>query len=99
MRFKTIDDFKFDGKVALVRVDLNSEVDEKTKKVTPGGRMDAHAQTVVEMSRRNAKVVLLAHQGRKGEYDFLPLEQHAELLSEKVAMHIRFVHGNLLRES
>ncbi|MDO8339353.1 MAG: phosphoglycerate kinase [Candidatus Burarchaeum sp.] len=91
MKFKTMDDFEFDGKVALVRVDLNSEVDEKTKKVTPGGRMDAHAQTVVELARKNAKTVLLAHQGRKGEYDFLPLEQHAEILSEKIAMHVKFV--------
>ena len=91
MKFKTIDDFQFEGKVALVRVDLNSEVDEKTKKVTAGDRMDAHAQTVVELARKNAKTVLLAHQGRKGDYDFLPLEQHADLLSEKAAMHVKFV--------
>jgi len=91
MKFKTIDDFDFNGKTALVRVDLNCSVDEKTKRIAGSDRIIAHAVTVEELAKKKAKVVVLAHQGRKGEYDCIPLEQHAKLLSEKAHVAVKFV--------
>ncbi|RLG18584.1 phosphoglycerate kinase, partial [Candidatus Micrarchaeota archaeon] len=91
MKFKTIDEFNFNGKVALVRFDLNSPVDKKTGKIEKSARLEAHAKTLKELCRKNAKVVILAHQGRQGGYDFLPLEQHAKNLSEESGVEVKFV--------
>ena len=62
-------------------MDFNSEIDPKTKKVNSDVRIRAHAEsTIKELSEKGAKTVILAHQGRKGDPDFTPLKQHAEIL-------------------
>ena len=82
---QTLDSFDFSGKTAFVRVDLNCPVDEKTKKVEPSERIAGHALTVKELSGKGARVVVLAHQGRKGDPDCISLSQHALLLGDEVA--------------
>jgi phosphoglycerate kinase len=65
--FKTLDDLPdVNGKVALVRVDLNLPMQDGA--VTDDTRIRAAAPTVLELSEKGAKVLLLAHFGRpKGE--------------------------------
>ena len=65
--FKTLDDLgDATGKVALVRVDLNLPMQDGV--VTDETRIRASAPTVLELSEKGAKVLLLAHFGRpKGE--------------------------------
>lgn len=65
--FKTLDDLgDVTGKVALVRVDLNLPMQDGA--VTDDTRIRAAAPTVLELSEKGAKVLLLAHFGRpKGE--------------------------------
>jgi phosphoglycerate kinase len=87
----TLDSYNFSGKAAFVRVDLNSPVDEKTLAVEKGERISGHAQTVRELSDKGARVVVLAHQGRKGDYDCISLSQHALLLGSEVKKPVRFV--------
>lgn len=67
MTFKTLDDLNdITGKRVLVRVDLNVPV--KDGKVTDATRIERVAPTILELSKKGAKVVLLAHFGRpKGE--------------------------------
>jgi phosphoglycerate kinase len=89
--FRTLDYAKLAGKTVLVRVDLNSPVDPKTGRIQDNERIQAHAGTIRELSDKGAKVVVLAHQGRKGDPDFLPLEQHAELLSKHVGKPVKYV--------
>ena len=89
--FKTLDDVDVRGKAVIVRVDLNSPVDPETKKIQDNERLRAHAETLRELSDKGAKIIVLAHQGRKGQPDFLPLKQHAELLSKHVGKPIRYV--------
>lgn len=72
------------GKCVFCRIDLNSPIDEKTGQPQLSSRIIAHAQTVLELSCMGAKVVLLAHQGRKGDKDFTSLEFHAKLLEQQV---------------
>ncbi len=61
--FKTIDDLTdITGKRVLVRVDLNVPVLDG--KVTDTTRIDRVAPTITELSRKGAKVILLAHFGR-----------------------------------
>jgi phosphoglycerate kinase len=65
--FKTLDDLTdIAGKRILVRVDLNVPVSEG--KVTDATRIERVAPTITELSKKGAKVILLAHFGRpKGE--------------------------------
>ena len=91
LSFKTLDDVDVSGKTVIVRVDLNSPVDPETKRIQDNERIQAHARTLRELSDRGAKVVVLAHQGRKGGADFLPLKQHAELLSRHVGKPVKYV--------
>jgi len=87
----TMDDVSLNGKVVLTRVDINSPVDEATKLVTDDSRIREHAHTIRELSRKGGKVVILAHQGRKGDPDFISLEQHAKLLSSTLSSGVGFV--------
>jgi phosphoglycerate kinase len=67
-------------------------VDPETKKVTSDVRIRAHAETTIEeLSEKGAKVVVLAHQGRKGDPDFIPLKQHAEILSKVLGKPVQYV--------
>ncbi len=87
----TLDDLDFNGKAVFARADLNCPVDKTTLKVQDSPRMAGHAKTVRELSDKGAKVVVLAHQGRKGDYDFLPLAQHAVIFQKHVGRQVKFV--------
>ncbi|KAA9388195.1 phosphoglycerate kinase [Neorhizobium galegae] len=65
--FKTLDDLTdIAAKRVLVRVDLNVPVADG--KVTDATRIERVAPTILELARKGAKVILLAHFGRpKGE--------------------------------
>jgi phosphoglycerate kinase len=90
-------------KVVLVRVDFNSPLDPKTKKVLDDARIRAHgSSTIRELAEKGAKVVVLAHQGRKGEPDFIPLKEHAELLAGILSRQVGYVddvYGSTAREA
>ncbi|MHC1610747.1 MAG: phosphoglycerate kinase [Candidatus Methanospirareceae archaeon] len=75
--FLTLDDFDVAGKTVLFRADVNSVVIDG--RVQMKERIVENARTIRELSEKGAKVVILAHQGRAGGKEFLPLEQHAEL--------------------
>jgi phosphoglycerate kinase len=92
-KYLTLDDVKVKDKVVLVRVDFNSEIDPTTKKVTSDVRIRAHAEsTLKELAEKGAKTVVLAHQGRKGDPDFTPLKQHAEILAKILKCPVQYVN-------
>ncbi len=80
MKYKTIDDFNVKGKTVLVRADLNSEI--SNKQAVLSDRIIESAKTIEELITKGAKVIVIAHQGRKGKDDFTNLKQHAELLNQ-----------------
>jgi phosphoglycerate kinase len=86
-----MDSFDFKGKTAFIRADLNCPVDEKTLKIEPSERIAAHASTIRELSEKGAKTVVLAHQGRKGDYDCISLSQHALVLGAEVKKPVKFI--------
>lgn len=87
MKFLTIDDFDFENKKVLVRVDINSPVNDG--KVIENPRFEAAANTIKELAEK-AAVCVIGHQGRKGDKDYTELEQHTELL-KKFCPNIRYV--------
>ncbi len=94
----TLDDLDFKNKTAFVRVDFNSPIDLKTKKILEDVRIRAHGETTIkDLVQKGTKVVVLAHQGRPGEPDFIPLKQHAEILGKILNRSVKYV-DNLFGE-
>jgi phosphoglycerate kinase len=92
--FKTLDDIG-SGKRVLVRLDLNSPVEDGI--VKDNRRFARHARTVRELVDAGHRVVVMAHQGRPGRDSFVSLDQHTDLLAEYVEHPIAFVddvHGD-----
>ncbi|MGD2066802.1 MAG: phosphoglycerate kinase [Candidatus Bathyarchaeota archaeon] len=91
-KFLTIDDFDLKNKTVLVRVDFNSPLDPETKQIINDKRIRAHASaTIKDLVKKGAKTVILAHQGRPGDADFIGLEQHAKLLGKALNMSVQYV--------
>ncbi|MDW8033598.1 MAG: phosphoglycerate kinase [Nitrososphaerota archaeon] len=76
MKFNTLDDFDFNGKTVILRVDINSPLDPQTLEIIDDSRIREHSETINELLRKNAKVVILGHQGRKGDPDFSDFSKH-----------------------
>jgi phosphoglycerate kinase len=91
MEFLTLDEAKVANKTVLLRVDINVPYDEEKKQIQDSERIREHAKTIKELAEKGAKVVILAHQGRKGDPDFIHLDQHAKLLSNYVGKEVQFV--------
>ena len=89
--FNTMDDFDFEGKTVLLRVDVNSPVDPQSGELLDDTRMVLHSTTISELSERGAKVVILAHQSRPGKSDFTTLKQHALALSNIIGKEVQYV--------
>ena len=77
---KTLNDFYFVGKIVLLRCDLNSDV--KNKKLLKSERIKEASTTIKELKKRGARIVILAHQGRPGDEDFISLKQHCRQLNK-----------------
>ena len=89
----TMDDLSFKDKVALVRVDFNSPIDPDKKEILDDTRIRAHGETTIKkLSEKGAKVVVLAHQGRPNEPDFIPLKQHAKALGRILGKPVKYVN-------
>ena len=91
MTFKTLDNLTdIAGKRVLVRVDLNVPV--KDGKVTDATRIERVAPTIRELSKKGAKVVLLAHFGRpKGEVVAdMSLEQILPAVNDVLGTKVQF---------
>jgi len=90
-KFLTMDDFNYKDKVVLLRVDFNSPIDPNTKEILDDTRIRSHSETIAELSKKDAKVVILAHQGRPGDPDYSSLENHAKALSKILNKPVEYV--------
>ncbi len=81
MKILTLD--KIDNlkdKIVLLRADLNSDIVEG--KVKESQRIKASAETIKQLKKKKAKIVIIAHQGKKGKRDFSSLKEHAKFLNK-----------------
>ncbi|MBX3597917.1 MAG: phosphoglycerate kinase [Rhizobiaceae bacterium] len=91
-RFRTLDDIgDVKGKRILVRVDLNVPMEDG--KVSDLTRIERVAPTILELSGKEAKVILLAHFGRPkdGPNPALSLEPIARAASDVFGRQVAFV--------
>ncbi|MCE4625268.1 MAG: phosphoglycerate kinase [Desulfurococcales archaeon] len=89
-RIPTLSDVDVEGKTVLLRVDINSPIGGNGE-ILDDTRFKAHIPTIRELMERNAKIVILAHQGRPFGSDFTRLEAHAKKLSELLGGDVGFV--------
>jgi phosphoglycerate kinase len=81
MPLETLDDATLDGAAVAVRVDVNSPLTADGA-LADDARLQAHHDTLAELTDRGARVAVLAHQGRPGGEEFARLRQHAERFDE-----------------
>lgn len=93
---KTINDFNFSGKKALVRVDFNVPQDDQLK-VTDNTRITAVKPTVDKILQDGGSVILMAHLGRpKGEVkDEFSLKHIVADVSEILGREVKFVEESV----
>jgi phosphoglycerate kinase len=89
--YNTLDDFNFENKTVILRVDFNMPLDKETFNILDTTRIKRAIPTIKELIENNAKTVILAHQGRQGSWDFINLEKHAKTLAKLLEKDVKFV--------
>jgi len=87
--FYTMDNFNFNSKKVYLRIDINSPINPITGEIVDDTRFAHYMETINEL--KNSKVVIVAHQGRPGDSDFVSLRQHAKHLSNLLGREVTFV--------
>ena len=79
---KSIDDYNYEDKTVLLRVDINSPIDPKSKKIINENRIAKSIPTIAKLLNQGAKLAIIAHQGDTQDYqNLISLEEHANKLS------------------
>ncbi len=89
--FNTLDDFDFKDKTVILRVDINCPLNKHDMCLEDDNRIVQALPTIRELLEKKAKVVIIAHQGRPGDWDYCPLDQHAKALSEHLGFDVPYV--------
>jgi len=89
--YNTLDDFKLENKIVLLRVDFNMPLDKKTLEILDTTRIKRVLPTIKELINKNAKTVIIAHQGRQGDWDFTNMQKHAKALEKLIGKKVKFV--------
>lgn len=88
---KTIDDYNFNDKRALIRVDFNVPLNEN-KAVTDANRIEAAKPTIIKILEDGGSVVLMSHLGRpKGNESKYSLQHIVDKVSEVIGVEVKFV--------
>ncbi|MFP4170387.1 MAG: phosphoglycerate kinase [Methanomassiliicoccales archaeon] len=94
----TLDDVSIRNKTVILRVDINLPLSRDTLEIEDDNRIRRILPTVQELLDKRAKVVMLAHQGRPGKWDFTSLEPHARAMSGLLGREVEYV-DDLLDET
>ena len=88
----SIDQFDYFNKTVLLRVDINSPIDVKTKKIINENRIQKSIPTIKALIDNGAKLAIIAHQGDTLDYqNLIPLYEHAEKLSLYLGITVHYV--------
>ena len=89
---KTVNDFNFENKKALIRVDFNVPLDENFK-VADANRIEAAKPTIIKVLEDGGSAVLMSHLGRpKGQVNpDLSLQHICSKVSEVIGVTVKFV--------
>ena len=89
---KTLNDFNFENKKALIRVDFNVPLNDEFQ-VTDDTRIQAAKPTIIKVLEDGGSCVLMSHLGRpKGVEDKFSLGHIADKVSEVIGVQVKFVN-------
>ncbi len=89
---KSIDEFDYNGKTVLLRIDVNSPIDPVTKKIVNENRIKMSIPTIRDILDKGAKLAIIAHQGDTLDYqNLIAMNEHAEKLSRYLGSEIRYI--------
>lgn len=92
MTIATLDDLDVQGRVVLLRVDINSPIDRTTGKINDDNRLNMSLPTIVDLADAGARVVIIAHQGDTLDYhNLVSIDEHAGILSDKLGREVGFI--------
>lgn len=93
---KTIDDFNFEGKKALIRVDFNVPLDGEFN-VTDTSRIDAAKPTILKVLEDGGSAVLMSHLGRpKGKANpDMSLSHIVDEVSDIIGVQVKFAEDSV----
>ena len=89
--YLVIDDLDVKEKTVILRVDINSPLDRTTLEISSAARIKAIEPTLRKLLDGRAKLAILAHQGKKGEWDYCSLEKHVAVLNRELHLNVKFV--------
>ena len=99
---KTLNDFNFKDKKALIRVDFNVPLDAELK-VSDATRIEAAKPTIIKVLEDGGSCILMSHLGRpKNKEDEFSLQHIVATASDVLGVHIKFVTdcvGELAQEA
>ncbi|MGB1042068.1 MAG: phosphoglycerate kinase [Tenacibaculum sp.] len=99
---KTLNDFNFENKKALIRVDFNVPLNDAFQ-VTDATRIQAAKPTIIKILEDGGSCILMSHLGRpKGKEDQFSLRHIVDKVSEIVGVQVKFVNdcvGNEVSEA
>ncbi|WP_282072046.1 phosphoglycerate kinase [Polaribacter atrinae] len=88
---KTLKDFNFKNKKAIIRVDFNVPLNDKFE-VTDATRIQAAKSTIIDILEQEGSCVLMSHLGRpKGFQDEFSLGHIVEKATEILGVKVKFV--------
>lgn len=91
MILPTLDDVEVSGKTVMVRADINSPLDPETLELLDTSRIRQILPTLRALMLKKSAIVILAHQGRPGGWDFTGLGKHAQVLSDLLGIPVHYV--------
>ena len=88
---KTLKDFNFENKKAIIRVDFNVPLNDEFK-VTDATRIQAAKSTIIDILEQGGSCVLMSHLGRpKGKQDEFSLRHIVSKVTDVLGVNVKFV--------
>jgi len=95
---KTINDFNFENKKALIRVDFNVPLNENSE-VTDATRIISAKPTIIKILEDGGSCILMSHLGRpKGKQDEFSLRHIINKVEDVIGVEIKFISNCIGKE-
>lgn len=91
-KIKSLREADLNGKRVLLRLDINSPIDPKTKRIVNTNRIEKSLPTLRYLMEHGARTAIIAHQGDTLDYqNLIPLSEHALKLSALLGCPVPYV--------
>lgn len=91
-KIKSLREADLKGKRVLLRLDINSPIDPKSKRIVNTNRIEKSLPTLRYLMEQGARTSIIAHQGDTLDYhNLIPLTEHAQKLSELLGVPVPYI--------